>query len=139
VWISGTNDAWVKAVDDDLKNFFEERATLRGWLYSRYSYDALVWLVGIPTSLLLVYHIDKSTKLDINLPGAVRIPVYVALFLLGLAIFRFTFNYAKWAFPKIEPPNARGWPALHRSLLAIIWVSIVSLLVESIARLLHII
>lgn len=139
VLITGTNDTWVKAVHDDLRNFLDERATLRRWLYSRYTYDILVWTIGIPTSLAFVYHIDKWTKLTANSPGAVRIPLYVALFLLGLLIFRFLFNYAKWAFPKIESPSVRGWPVLHRSLLTIIWTSVVSILVESIARILHLI
>ena len=139
VYITGIDDAWVKAVHDDLSNFFDERATLRGCLFSRYTYDVLVWTLGIPTSTALVYHVDKWTKLAVNSPGAVRIPVYVALFVLGLAIFRFLFNYAKWAFPKIEPPNARGWPVAHRSLLAIIWASVVAILVESIAKILHIV
>ena len=137
-WISGSNDAWVKAVHDDLKNFFGQRSTLRGWLYSRYAYDILLWLFGIPTSLALVYRIDRWTKLSVS-PGSVRVPLYVALFALGLLIFRFIFNYAKWAFPAIEPPNRRGWPAVHRSILAIVWVSVVSLFVESVAKALHII
>jgi hypothetical protein len=139
VLITGTNDTWVKAVHDDLRNFFDERATLRGWLYSRYTYDVLVWTLGIPTSLALVYHIDKWTKLTANSPGAVRVPLYVALFLLVLLIFRFLFNYAKWAFPKIESPTVRGLPVLHRSLLAVIWASVVSILLESIARIIHLI
>lgn len=136
VAISGTNDVWVKAVHDDLQHFFRERSTLRGWLYSRYTYDALLWLLGIPMALAGVYRVDKWVKLDLNLPASLHVLLYVVLFMLFLLIFRFVFNYAKWAFPKIETPNMRGWPAMHRSLLLIIWTSILSLVIESIARIL---
>lgn len=138
-YITGINDAWVKAVHDDLRNFFDERATHNGWLYSRYTYDILLWTLGIPTSIALVYHIDKWAKLSVNSPGAVRIPAYMAIFVLGLAVFRFLFNYAKWVFPKLESPKTHGWPVTHRTLLALIWTSVVAVLVESIAKILHII
>jgi hypothetical protein len=136
--ISGVNDGWVKAVHDDLRTFFDERATPRGWLHRRFSYDLSLLALGFPASLASCYHIAKWIGLRVTLPQSIAVPLYVALFLVSLLVFRFAFNYAKWVFPKVEGPSRRTWPILHRSLLALIGASLVSLVVESLAGILRV-
>lgn len=134
--ISGANDAWVKATHDDLFHFFRERKTARGWLYFQFAYDFLVWFIGLPAALAAVYRIGSWTKPKLNLPISVAAPLYVMFFLLCLLIFRVVFNYAKWVFPKLEGPNRRAWPAFHKVVLGIAGASIISLIIESIVRIL---
>ena len=135
--ISGANDGWVKAVHDDLRTFFDERATPRGWLHSRFSYDLSVLVLGFPAALASCYHVAKWINLKITMPLSVAVPLYVALFLVFLLIFRFAFNYAKWVFPKVEGPSRKVWPVLHRSLVGLIGTSLLSLVIESLVGILR--
>jgi len=136
VRISGVNDAWVKATHDDLLLFFRERKTPRGWLYFQFTYDLLVLFVGLPAALAAVYRIGRWTKPKFDLPLSVAAPLYVMLFLQCMLVFRVVFNYAKWAFPKVEGPSRRTWPAFHKVVLGIAGASIISLIVETIVRIL---
>jgi hypothetical protein len=134
VRVLGDNDTWVKAVYDDLKRFFDERARPVGWLYSQFSYDLLLWFVGLPASFAFVYRLEEGIRRRVEIPISMQAPFYLLLFILSLLVFRITFNYTKWVFPKIEGPNRRAWPALNKSLLAIIGAALISLIVESAVR-----
>ena len=137
VRISGSKDGWVKAVHDDLKDFFKERSTPRGLLHRRFSYDFFLLVLGFPASLALCYHIAKWITPRVALPTSVAAPLYVALFLVSWLFFRFGFNYVKWIFPKVDGPNRRTWPGLHRGVLVLIGGALVSLIVESIVHILR--
>ncbi len=134
VRIVGENDTWVKAVNDDLKGFFDERARPAAWLYSRFSYDLLLWFIGLPFSFALVYRLEEWITRRVQIPVSMQAPFYLLLFILSLVVFRVTFNYTKWVFPKIEGPNRRVWPVLNKSLLVLMGAALVSLIVESAIR-----
>jgi len=131
VRVSGVDDTWVKAVCEDLKSFFDERRKPRGWLHHRFSYDVLLWLLGIPASFLVVYRIDRLFNPSLALPISLASPLYVLLFVLALLIFRIIFNYSRWVFPKVEGPGRMTWPTFHKAVLILIGGTLVSLLVES--------
>lgn len=132
VALSGVNITWVNAVTQELRAFFEERSTNRGWLYSRYAYDVLLLLIGFPASLNLVYHFDKFLRPILKLPDALFVALYVYLVLVALLCFRFLFNYAKWVFPKIEGPSrGHGSPRLHKTVLGAIALALLVRLVTN--------
>jgi len=137
VWISGTNDAWVNSLHDDLRSFFTTRKSARAWLHSRYAYDIALWVFGIPASILSVYRIDRFLKLSLSLGIPVATIVCFFLFFLYVLFFRITFNYPKWLFPKIEGPSRRPWAVFHKTLLAIIGTSLVAYVVESCIRMIR--
>jgi hypothetical protein len=100
--IFGLDATWTNAVYDELVAFFRQRRSKRGWLHMARSYDALLILIGFPFSLDVVYHIDRAVKHTATLPEALLIALYVYIVLLVLLLFRTLFNYARWAFPKLE-------------------------------------
>jgi hypothetical protein len=125
VSLSGVNVTWVNAVDLELRTFFADRATRRGWLYSRYAYDLAVVFIGFPVCLDAVYILDKRLASLVTLPPAIFVALYVYLVLVGLFVFRILFNYIKWVIPKIEgPPQKRGGAALHKTILGAIFLAL---------------
>lgn len=133
VRVAGVDSTWVKAVNDDLRNFFNLRKNLRGWIHSRFSYDAVLWLVGFPADVECVYRIDRALKLN-QLPSSVSVLLYVLVFLLLLIVFRVLFNYTKWVFPKVEGPGRRAWPTFHRAFVVLIGATLVSIVITAILR-----
>jgi hypothetical protein len=132
VAVSGGNITWVNAVTEEMRTFFQERSTARGWLYSRFTYDLLLMVIGIPVSFNVVYHFDKILRPILKLPEALFVALYVYLVLVALLGFRFLFNYAKWVLPKIEGPAGRhGSPRLHKTILAALAVTLLGRLVTS--------
>ncbi len=121
VLISGGNVTWVNGLSEELRTFFEARATARGWLYSAYAYDVLLIIIGFPLSFNLVYHIDRFVRPVLRLPDALFVALYVYFVLVALLGFRLLFNYAKWVLPKIEGPSRRHeGPKLHKTILGAI-------------------
>lgn len=131
--LAGIDDTWVKASDDDLRNFFGQRKNARGLMHSRYSYDAALWLLGFPAAVDSVYHIDRALKIS-ELPTSVGVLLYILIFFFLLILFRVMFNHAKWVFPKIEGPERRSWPKLHKGLVIVIGTTLISLVVTGILR-----
>lgn len=133
VSISGSDITWVNAVTQELRAFFKQRATNRGWLYSRFAYDFLLLFIGIPASLNLVYHADKVVGPILRLPEALFVALYVYLVLILLLVFRFLFNYVKWVFPRVDGPvKRRGIPGVHKTVLAAIGLALLTRAVTSI-------
>ena len=132
VVVSGANVTWVNAVTQELRAFFQERATKRGLLYSRYTYDVLVLLIGIPVSFNVVYHFDRFLRPVLKLPDALFVALYVYLVLVALLVFRLLFNYAKWILPKVEGPSRKhGLPGFHKTALTAIALTLLVRLVTS--------
>jgi hypothetical protein len=126
VYVSGVNSTWVNAVDHELRAFFAERATRRGWLHSRFAYDLALFFVGFPACLDAIYNFDKRLTALVKLPQAVFVALYVYLVLIGLLGFRILFNYAKWVFPKIEgPPHRSGGATFHKTFLSALCLALV--------------
>lgn len=132
VYVSGVNPTWVNAVDHELRTFFEERATRRGWLHSRFVYDLLLFFIGVPICLDGIYNLDKRLSVLVKFPAAVSVALYVYLMLVGLLGFRILFNYARWVFPKIEGPPQKSGSAVHKTILVAIFVGLMVRVVSTI-------
>lgn len=130
--VSGLDATWANAVYDELAAFFRQRATKRGWLHSPASYDALVIPLGFPLSFDLVYHLDHLIKRVVALPEALAVAFYVYVVLLVLLVFRILFNYARWAFPKVEVDAPRQHVAVgHRIAISTLAVIVLGALVKA--------
>lgn len=130
VEVTGTDTTWVRGVTEELKTFFNERSTLRGWLHFPHTYDILVLLLGFPASFYLVYRIDFLIGPLLNLPNALFVALYVYLVLVGLFCFRILFNYARWVLPRIEgPARGRAVAVFHKTVLSAIALALLTRLV----------
>lgn len=133
--ISGVNASWVAGTYDVLHKFFDERSTARGWLHSRRAYDVAVLILGFPASFALVYRADRFLRLLLQVPDALFVAFYVYLVLIALFGFRLLFNYSKWVFPKCEGPTRRqGGPKFHKAVLLAIGGTLLSLVIETLLR-----
>ena len=97
----GRSEPWVASLNGRLRQFFSDRATARGWIHKRGTYDLLLLLGGFPGAIWF------SAKVGTYIKGFVDGPilsaaVYAYLFLLSLSLFRAVFDYARWVFPLIE-------------------------------------
>ena len=73
------------------------------------------------------------------LPDALAVALYVYVVLVVLFLFRITFNYARWAFPKVEINAPRQHVATaHRLAISAVALMIVSALVRAGLKLLGI-
>jgi hypothetical protein len=130
--ISGLDATWANALYDELVVFFRQGRTRRGWLHLARSYDALVILVGFPLSFNIVYRLDRLIKRNVSLPEALLVALYVYAVLVALLLFRTLFNYARWAFPKLEIDAPRQHAAaVHRIAISTLALIVLGVLVKA--------
>jgi len=130
--IFGLDTTWTNALHDELAAFFRQRRTRRGWLHSPRSYDALVILVGFPLSFEIVYRLDRLIRTKATIPEALSVALYVYIVLVVLFLFRTLFNYARWAFPKLEVDAPRQHiGAAHRVAISTLALMVLAVLVKA--------
>jgi len=113
--IEGKTEAWVTSLDVRLRNFFVERATMRGWIHRRGTYDLLLISVGLMGALWSSARLAPLVAFS-NAPPIVMNGTYVYAFFLGLYLFRGLFDYTRWVFPLVEMKGARkDWAARQRA------------------------
>jgi hypothetical protein len=134
--VLGLDATWANAVYDEMSAFFRPRRTKRWWLHFPRSYDALVILVGFPLSFDIVYHLDRLIRRVVLLPEALSVALYVYAVLLVLLVFHTLFNYARWAFPKLEIDAPRQHiAARHRIAISVLALIVLSVLVRAALKL----
>jgi hypothetical protein len=136
--ITANDSNWANALASELETFFRQTPTKRGWLHANRSYDALLLLLGFPLSFYLIFHLDRLIRHRTILPEALAVTMYVWLVLVVFFCFRVLFNYARWAFPKMEvnaPRQHRGAVA-HRLLIWGLILILVSVLVKAAIKML---
>jgi len=130
--VNGLDQTWANAVYEELVSFFRPRVSKRGWLHFARSYDALVIPIGFPLSFDVVFHLDKLAKAHLLLPEALSVAMDVYVVLVSLFLFRITFNYARWTFPKVEIDAPRQHIAVrHRVAIATLAMIVVGALVKA--------
>ncbi len=134
--ISGIDSTWANSLCDELATFFRERQNNRGWLHSPQSYNALLFPIGFPLSFWVVNHLDKLIQRRFSPALALSVAIDVYVVLMALFLFRVTFNYARWIFPKVEIDAPRQHIAVgHRVVISTIGLMIASVLVKAILKL----
>lgn len=118
----GNNETWVDGVYQAINSFLKDKARKRNWLYSDYTYDALLYLIFFPAILRCTYKFEPLLNAsNLIIPLTVITTIYILVILL--CTFRVLFNYAKWAFPIIELKN--GNSVAHRSVLGAILLGLI--------------
>jgi hypothetical protein len=134
--VLGLDGTWANAVHEELVAFFRQRRSKRGWLHLVRTYDALVILIGFPLSFDIVYHFDRAIRHVVALPEALSVALYVYAVLVVLLLFRTTFNYARWAFPKLEIDAPRQHVARgHRIAISTLALMVLGVLVKAALKL----
>jgi hypothetical protein len=130
--ILGLDATWANAVYDEVASFFRQRGSKRWWLHFVRSYDALVIPIGFPLSFDIVYHLDRLIRHAVVLPEVLSVALDVYIVLVSLLLFRITFNYARWAFPKLELDAPRQHVAVgHRVAISALAVIILGALIKA--------
>ena len=97
--IIGSNQTWVAGVSDRVLSFLGARRRSRRWLHGATAFTLLNWF----------YRLDSVTqRLTSDLPSALRVGVYVYIFLLVLLAFRALIYILRWLFPIIELEGSRS-------------------------------
>lgn len=129
--VSGSNTTFVNACAEELRKYFDDRKTFRGWLHSRITYDALVIPFGFPLSFTAVAFGDSLLRKRVIGPESLFVAIDVYIALIALLAFRILFNYMRWAYPKLEGPSrvsaALAW---HRGFAKLIVAGIVGTLIR---------
>ncbi len=102
--VQGTNETWVDGVYQAINSFLKDKTLSRDWLYSKYIYDTLLYILFFPLIFRSAYLLGLSFNLS-DLPMPLMVAIYIYIFIISLYLFRFIFNYAKWLFPLIELEN----------------------------------
>lgn len=133
--ISGANSTWANGTYEELTRFFSERVNGRGWLHTPHAYDIALLVFGFPASFALIYRIDHLLRQALHVSDALFVALYVYLVLIALFAFRVLFNYTKWVLPKCEGPTRRqGGPKSHKAVLVTVGVSVISVVIETLLR-----
>lgn len=137
--VSGSNSTWANGCAAEITKFFKERRSVRNWLHSRFTYDAVVLPIGFPLSLYAVAHADRFLRSRLTVPEAIFVAVDVYVVLVALMSFRIFFNYIRWIYPKVEGPSRiHGGLGVHKTFAVIVAGTIISTIVRSALHLLGI-
>ncbi len=128
--VAGNNETWVNGVYEITRGFFQARRKKRNWLYNKNIFDVLLFLIGLPISLWLLFRINRLTKdWFLTWPITLEIALYVYIVVLLLRIMIFFYDYTRWLYPLIEytdQPNEVS--KKHRVFLGFIIISIFAML-----------
>ena len=97
----GKSEPWVTSMEARLRQFFSDRATARGWIHKKGTYDVLLLLVGLPCAIWFSARIGAHINNYVSVPILSAI-VYGYLFLSAVYLFRLVFDYSRWVFPLVE-------------------------------------
>jgi len=107
--IVGSNQTWVAGVSDRVLSFLRARKRSRRWLHGAMTFTLLNWFIGLPAAFWLIYRLDTVAQRSLSgVPSAIRVGVYVYVFLLVLLLFRGLIYVLRWLFPIIELEGSRS-------------------------------
>jgi hypothetical protein len=123
--VSAQNEAWGTSLNARLAEFFSQRKTRWNWLHQQGTYDALLFVFGLPLALWGAARVGKFLFEGRDLASIISTAGYVYLFFLATNLFRLIFSYSRWVFPKIELVSV-GSPSAttHRALLLAVLIGV---------------
>jgi hypothetical protein len=98
IQVIGNDSMWVSGVHDKMVTTLRHGRVRSAWVHSRYTYDALLLMVGLPASLAaasLIGGIVSGSPLK-QLAG------FLFSLYLSLLVFRLAFGIVRWLLPTIE-------------------------------------
>ena len=132
--ISGLEATWANGLYDELVTFFRKRLTRRGWLHHAQSHTVSLFLLGVPLTIVAIDGLASLMRSKSS--EGLKAGVYIYVVLLMLFLFRVAFNYARWAFPKVEidAPH-QHIAAAHKAAILALAGMIVAALVAAVVKL----
>ncbi|AEB08782.1 hypothetical protein Desac_0911 [Desulfobacca acetoxidans DSM 11109] len=110
IQVAGNDSIWVSGIYDKMKATLRHGRVKSSWLHSRYTYDILLIIIGLPAALAAASLIGEL----INGIVLKKLAGFIFTFLFSLSVFRIAFNTVRWLLPVIE---FSGLPQpLHRQL-----------------------
>jgi len=135
--IAADNESWFASSNAGLVEFFKNRTRHTNWLHGGGTYDALLFLLGVPLALWFEYHLAQWVEPIAAWPSFIKFAFYVYTFLLALNLFRIFFSYSRWVFPKVELETDRpSSPFRHRTIWGLFLVPVVAALIYDVIKLL---
>jgi hypothetical protein len=120
--IFSDNQSWFVAAKAMLSDFFAERRTNVNWLHRAAVYDLLLFFLGLPLAIWIVYRLSEFLQNWPKVPLIISSAIFIYAFFLALNIFRLLFSYSRWVFPKVELETQRlSSPLRHRAA----WLAII--------------
>lgn len=126
--IYGSDETWVRGVNDTIKDFVKDNKKRRGWLHAELTHILYIYAISIPASFWIVYKISEYLKGKV--PSVLSIGIYIYIFFMILIMFRIMHNYAKWIYPLYEfvPESGTKMGKHKRALYFIFFIFIPALL-----------
>ncbi len=128
--IEGDRDSWMASIEAAVMEVLANRKNNRGWLHRAYIYDLGMLLFAIPTGFYVCWRFSGVVNQQFQpIHDFVAAAVYLYLVVFVLWMYRFFFEYTKWAFPLVELASDQDGATKHRAF----WVMIViGLIVQAI-------
>lgn len=128
IYVLGENETWVSGAYKNVIQSLQERANKRNWLHKTNTYDLFLWFIIMPLGFFTIYKIERSFSLKTSGISTVFVAaLYLYFFIIVLNIFRMTFNYVRWIFPKMElDTSLKKGAIVHRIILGAIFLTIIS-------------
>lgn len=126
IYVLGENETWVSGAYKNVIQSLQERANKRNWLHKTNIYDLFLGFIIIPLGFFTIYKIERSFSLKTSGISTVFVAaLYLYFFIIVLNIFRMTFNYVRWIFPKMElDTSLKKGAIVHRIILGAILLTI---------------
>jgi hypothetical protein len=98
IQVIGNDSMWVSGVYEKMVTTLRHGRVRSAWVHSRYTYDALLLIVGLPASLAaasLIGGIVSGSPLR-------QLAVFLFSLFLSLSVFRLAFGLVRWLLPTVE-------------------------------------
>lgn len=116
--INGVTETWIAAVESAVTEELTKNKNRRGWLHWQFIYDAGLFFFAMPAGIFACHaaKVTFPTQFS-NLGTTLEIAVFIYLFLVSIFLFRVSFGYVRWLFPKMELLNDQSSRSAHRRFL----------------------
>ncbi len=104
IMVGGYESMWVSGVYGKITTTLRQCRVKTGWLHSRYTYDILLFLIGLPACFSVATLLARNFVIDI----AATIGIFLFAALASLLFFRVAFGAVRWLLPYAEfshPPQ----------------------------------
>lgn len=122
--VQADNETWFLAAKSDLVEFFRDKKTSVNWIHQGGTYDALLFIFGLPFALWVSSLAGRLTAID-TLPSVIKTATYIYIFVFALNAFRLFFSYTRWVFPKVELETEHSSPFKHRGIWVLFLVPVI--------------
>ena len=132
--VIGENETWVEGSHQKILTSLTGMSNRRAWLHGKNVYDLFLWILIIPLSFWNLFKVDLMLSPHLSkISNVIVVAIYIYLFFIILAFFRFVFNYMRWLFPYLELKSLmRKGATFHRVIFVFIIAAVISGLIKDV-------